>query len=63
MEISAETEKLLTTESSPGVRQSRRIAQIKIKEEAERRKLEEVTLQELKEEQRKRKGKKEEDKV
>ncbi|PNF14457.1 hypothetical protein B7P43_G01679 [Cryptotermes secundus] len=37
------------------VRQSRRIAQIKIKEEAERRKLEELTLLELKEQQRRRK--------
>lgn len=30
-----------------GVRQSRRIAQIKIKEEAERRKLEEIALNEI----------------
>lgn len=37
------------------IRQSRRIAQIKIKEEAERRKLEELTLSELKEQQRRRK--------
>jgi hypothetical protein len=37
------------------IRQSRRIAQIKIKEEAERRKLEELTLLELKEQQRRRK--------
>jgi hypothetical protein len=37
------------------IRQSRRIAQIKIKEEAERRKLEELTLFELKEQQRRRK--------
>lgn len=42
-----------------GVRQSRRIAQIKIKEEAERRKIEEMALQEI---QKKHKGKKEEDK-
>ena len=41
--------------SGPPVRQSRRIAQIKIKEEAERRKLEEMTLIELKEQQRRRK--------
>ncbi|KAJ9585686.1 hypothetical protein L9F63_002476, partial [Diploptera punctata] len=41
--------------SGPPVRQSRRIAQIKIKEEAERRKLEEMTLKELKEQQRRRK--------
>ena len=41
--------------SGPPVRQSRRIAQIKIKEEAERRKLEEMTLMELKEQQRRRK--------
>jgi hypothetical protein len=37
------------------VRQSRRIEQIKIKEEAERRKLEEVALLEMKEQQRRRK--------
>ncbi|XP_046396168.1 uncharacterized protein LOC124163357 isoform X2 [Ischnura elegans] len=41
--------------SSGGVRQSRRIAQIKLKEEAERRKLEEAALIRLKEEQKKRK--------
>ncbi|XP_071447499.1 mucin-17 [Hetaerina americana] len=41
--------------SSGGVRQSRRIAQIKLKEEAERRKLEEAALMRLKEEQKKRK--------
>jgi hypothetical protein len=41
--------------SGTPVRQSRRIAQIKIKEEAERRKLEELALFELKEQQRRRK--------
>lgn len=41
--------------SGTPVRQSRRIAQIKIKEEAERRKLEELALLELKEQQRRRK--------
>jgi len=41
--------------SAVPVRQSRRIAQIKIKEEAERRKLEEVALLEMKEQQRRRK--------
>ncbi|KAF5282832.1 hypothetical protein FQA39_LY17482 [Lamprigera yunnana] len=61
LEISQETEDLLKEDAPMGVRQSRRIAQIKIKEEAERRKLEEMTLHELKEE-RIRKGKKDEDK-
>jgi hypothetical protein len=41
--------------SGTPIRQSRRIAQLKIKEEAERRKLEEFTLFELKERQRRRK--------
>jgi len=43
------------TSSAVPVRQSRRIAQIKIKEEAERRKLEELALLEMKEQQRRRK--------
>lgn len=46
-----------------GVRQSRRIAQIKIKEEAERRKLEEIALNEIQADLKKTKGKKREDKV
>ncbi|KAK7864582.1 hypothetical protein R5R35_003175 [Gryllus longicercus] len=41
---------------APPVRQSRRIAQMKIREEAERRKLEEMTLQQLKEEQSRRRA-------
>jgi len=41
--------------SAVPIRQSRRIAQIKIKEEAERRKLEEMALLEMKEQQRRRK--------
>lgn len=61
LEISPEMENILKDDTP--VRQSRRIAQIKIKEEAERRKLEEVTLNDLKEEQRKRKVKKDVDKV
>ncbi|XP_031335091.1 remodeling and spacing factor 1 isoform X1 [Photinus pyralis] len=61
LEISEETENILREDAPMGVRQSRRIAQLKIKEEAERRKLEELTLQELKEEKMK-KGKKDIDK-
>ncbi|CAG2053536.1 unnamed protein product, partial [Timema podura] len=55
---------LLTDDTGAGpssgtpVRQSRRIAQIKIKEEAERRELEEMTLYSYHEEQRKKKNKK-----
>lgn len=41
--------------STVPIRQSRRIAQIKIKEEAERRKIEELALLEMKEQQRRRK--------
>lgn len=48
-------------EDVSGVRHSRRIAQIKIKEEAERRKIEEMTLTDIKE--KKKKSKKGEDKV
>lgn len=46
-------------EQGRGVRQSRRIAQIKIKEEAERRKIEELTLPDPKSEKKKKKGKNE----
>jgi hypothetical protein len=55
--ILEETSKEVGAGPSSGmpVRQSRRIAQIKIKEEAERRKLEELTLFELKQQQRRRK--------
>nr|CAD7399056.1 unnamed protein product [Timema cristinae] len=55
---------LLTDDTGAGpssgtpVRQSRRIAQIKIKEEAERRELEEMTLYSYHEEQRKKRNKK-----
>ncbi|KAG8237152.1 hypothetical protein J437_LFUL011201, partial [Ladona fulva] len=44
-----------TSSSANPVRQSRRIAQLKLKEEAERRKLEEAALIRLKEEQKRRK--------
>lgn len=46
----------------PNVRQSRRIAQLKIKEEAERRKVEEITLTQLKEESQKKRKSKNDDK-
>lgn len=46
-----------------GVRQSRRIAQIKIKEQAERRKLEEFALNEIQADLKKTKGKKSDDKA
>lgn len=49
----------LGEEPVSGVRQSRRIAQIKIKEEAERRKMEELALEEI---QKKHKNKKDDDK-
>lgn len=39
----------LNTDNEPPVRQSRRIAQIKIREEADRRKAEEVALHKMKE--------------
>ncbi|KAF5270331.1 hypothetical protein FQR65_LT05519 [Abscondita terminalis] len=61
LEISEETENILREDAPMGVRQSRRIAQQKIKEEAERRKLEEMALQDLKDE-KVRKGKKDVDK-
>ncbi|KAK4883507.1 hypothetical protein RN001_006826 [Aquatica leii] len=60
LEISKETENMLREDAPMGVRQSRRIAQLKIKEEAERRKIEEMTLHDLKEE-KVRKGKKDVD--
>uniref|UniRef100_A0A1B0DLZ6 Uncharacterized protein n=1 Tax=Phlebotomus papatasi TaxID=29031 RepID=A0A1B0DLZ6_PHLPP len=47
----------------PVVRQSRRIAQLKIKEEAERRKLEEIALQKMKEEAMKKKKREQDDYV
>lgn len=46
-----------------GVRQSRRIAQLKIKEEAERRKIEETVLNEIKADHKRKKSKKSDDKV
>lgn len=52
----AQTDEISESKTTP-VRQSRRIAQIKIKEEAERRKLEEFTLYQLKEDQKKRNDK------
>lgn len=57
LEIPLELE--VTDEPVCGVRQSRRIAQIKIKEEAERRKMEEMALEEI---QQKHKHKKDDDK-
>lgn len=53
----------LIQEPITGVRQSRRIAQLKIKEEAERRKIEETVLNEITAEHKKKKSKKYEDKV
>lgn len=52
-----------TTGRGTVVRQSRRIAQLKIKEEAERRKIEELTLTEIKEGYKKKKSKRDDDKV
>lgn len=61
LEIPSKTENV--AELVTGVRQSRRIAQIKIKEEAERRKLEEIALNEIQADLKKSKGKKREDKA
>lgn len=61
LELPADSE--ILNEPITGVRQSRRIAQLKIKEEAERRKIEESVLNEMKADHKKKKSKKSEDKV
>lgn len=61
LDLPAESEMMV--EPVTGVRQSRRIAQLKIKEEAERRKILDTVLNDFKSDQKKKKSKKSEDKV
>lgn len=61
-DISLETETPLEQDETP-VRQSRRIAQLKIKEQADRRRLEEETMRELEEKKESEKKKRKKQKV
>lgn len=61
-DISLETEVPLKQDETP-VRQSRRIAQLKIKEQADRRRIEEETMRELEEKKESEKKKRKKQKV
>lgn len=62
MDIPLDIENIVDNTGTTGIRQSRRLAQLKIKEEAERRKLEEIALAAAKSEHQLKKGKKNVDK-
>lgn len=61
-DISLETEASVTGQDAP-VRQSRRIAQLKIKEQADRRRIEEETMREIEEKKESEKKKRKKQKV
>ncbi|XP_026468003.1 uncharacterized protein LOC113371584 isoform X2 [Ctenocephalides felis] len=62
MGLVVDEDAIISKHDESNVRQSRRIAQIKIKEEAERRKVEEITLTHLKQESQKKRKSKNDDK-
>lgn len=62
-DISLETETPVTVQDEMPVRQSRRIAQLKIKEQADRRRIEEETLREIEEKKESEKKKRKKQKV
>jgi len=62
-DISLETETSQTKQDEMPVRQSRRIAQLKIKEQADRRRIEEETMREIEEKKESEKKKRKKQKV
>lgn len=62
-DISLETETPVTGQDEMPVRQSRRIAQLKIKEQADRRRIEEETMREIEEKKESEKKKRKKQKV
>lgn len=62
-DISLESESIAPAQDETPVRQSRRIAQLKIKEQADRRRIEEETMRELEEKKESEKKKRKKQKV